>query len=59
MLVQNQAVEIARKSDVVVLTLGANWNSDGESGDRATLGFSPNQSMFSKAQSKKRNGLLT
>lgn len=41
-----QAVEIARKSDVVVLTLGANWNSDGESGDRATLGFSPNQSML-------------
>jgi hypothetical protein len=25
--------------------VGANWNSDGESGDRATLGLSPNQSL--------------
>lgn len=40
----SKAVSIAQQSDVVVLALGANWNSDGESGDRATLGFSPNQS---------------
>ncbi|KAJ6110911.1 beta-glucosidase [Penicillium sp. IBT 16267x] len=45
----DQAVEVARKSDVVVLTLGASWNSDGESGDRATLGFSPNQALLADA----------
>ncbi|KAJ5649149.1 beta-glucosidase [Penicillium longicatenatum] len=45
----DQAIEIARKSDLVVLTLGANWNSDGESGDRATLGFSSNQTLLAEA----------
>ncbi|KAJ5641997.1 beta-glucosidase [Penicillium lividum] len=45
----DQAVEIARNSDVVILALGANWNSDGESGDRATLGFSSNQTLLAYA----------
>ncbi|KAJ6007301.1 beta-glucosidase [Penicillium herquei] len=45
----DQAVAVAQKSDVVVLALGANWNSDGESGDRATLGFSPNQTILAEA----------
>ncbi|KAJ8073027.1 hypothetical protein PM082_019895 [Marasmius tenuissimus] len=41
-----QAVEVAKAADVVVLAVGANWNSDGESGDRATLGLSPNQTVL-------------
>ncbi|KAJ5272333.1 beta-glucosidase [Penicillium angulare] len=45
----DQAVEVAKASDVVILALGANWNSDGESGDRATLGFSPNQTSLANA----------
>ncbi|KAJ5919505.1 beta-glucosidase [Penicillium verhagenii] len=45
----DQAVDVAKKSDVVILALGANWNSDGESGDRATLGFSPNQTLLADA----------
>ncbi|KAJ5737858.1 beta-glucosidase [Penicillium malachiteum] len=45
----DQAVGVAQKSDVVILALGANWNSDGESGDRATLGFSPNQTILADA----------
>ncbi|KAL0564475.1 hypothetical protein V5O48_017569, partial [Marasmius crinis-equi] len=44
-----QAVEVAQASDVVVLAVGANWNSDGESGDRATLGLSPNQTVLADA----------
>jgi hypothetical protein len=39
-----QAVDLAKSSDAVVLVVGAAWNSDGESGDRATLELSPNQS---------------
>lgn len=39
-----KAVETASSADVVLLAVGANWNSDGEGGDRATLGLSPNQS---------------
>ncbi|KAJ5706573.1 beta-glucosidase [Penicillium malachiteum] len=45
----DQAVAVAQKSDLVVLALGANWNSDGESGDRATLGFSHNQTILAEA----------
>ncbi|KAF9259836.1 glycoside hydrolase family 3 protein [Marasmius fiardii PR-910] len=41
-----QAVEVAKAADVVVLAVGANWNSDGESGDRATLGLSANQTVL-------------
>ncbi|KAG7100249.1 hypothetical protein E1B28_002021 [Marasmius oreades] len=44
-----QAVEIARAADVMVLAVGANWNSDGESGDRATLGLSANQTVLADA----------
>lgn len=33
-------------SDVIILAVGANWNSDGESADRATLSLSPDQSEF-------------
>lgn len=40
-----QAVEVANSADVVVLAVGAAWNSDAEGGDRATLGLSPNQSQ--------------
>jgi hypothetical protein len=41
-----KAVALAKSSDVIILAVGANWNSDGESGDRATLELSPNQSTF-------------
>ncbi|KAF7289794.1 Glycoside hydrolase family 3 protein [Mycena indigotica] len=44
-----RAVDLAKKADVVVLAVGANWNSDGESGDRATLGLSPNQTVLADA----------
>ncbi|KAJ5382055.1 beta-glucosidase [Penicillium cataractarum] len=44
-----QAVELAGESDVVILAVGANWNSDGESGDRATLGLSPSQTTLADA----------
>ena len=39
----NQAVQLANSADVVVLAVGAAWNSDGESGDRGTLGLPPSQ----------------
>jgi hypothetical protein len=39
-----QAVDLGKTSDVIVLAVGANWNSDGENGDRGTLGLSLNQS---------------
>ncbi|KAJ7210633.1 glycoside hydrolase family 3 protein [Mycena haematopus] len=32
------AVDVATGADLIVLAVGANWNSDAESGDRATLG---------------------
>lgn len=44
-----QAVEVARSADVVVLAVGAAWNSDGESGDRATLGLAPGQDALARA----------
>lgn len=40
-----QAVEIAQDADMIILAVGASWNSDGENGDRASLGLSVNQSM--------------
>jgi hypothetical protein len=40
-----QAVDVAETADIVVLAVGANWNSDGENGDRATLGLSVKQSQ--------------
>ncbi|KAJ6613156.1 glycoside hydrolase family 3 protein [Mycena sp. CBHHK59/15] len=36
-------------ADVVVLAVGANWNSDGENGDRTTLGLSVNQTVLADA----------
>ncbi|KAI1767029.1 glycoside hydrolase family 3 protein [Hypoxylon sp. FL1150] len=43
-----QAVELASSADVVVLTVGAAWNSDGENGDRGTLGLSPTQDELAR-----------
>ncbi|KAI1435513.1 glycoside hydrolase family 3 protein [Xylaria sp. CBS 124048] len=45
----SQAVRAAQSSDLVVLAVGAAWNSDGESGDRATLGLSPSQDVLARA----------
>ncbi|THU97562.1 glycoside hydrolase [Dendrothele bispora CBS 962.96] len=45
----SKAVEIAKSSDLVILAVGANWNSDGESGDRGTLGLSANQTQLADA----------
>ncbi|KAF7300961.1 Glycoside hydrolase family 3 protein [Mycena indigotica] len=44
-----QAVDIAKSADLVVLAVGANWNSDAESSDRATLGLSVNQTELADA----------
>lgn len=44
-----QAVEVAQSADVIVLAVGAAWNSDGESGDRATLGLAPSQDELAQA----------
>ncbi|KAL6874828.1 glycoside hydrolase family 3 protein [Trichoderma novae-zelandiae] len=43
-----QAVAIAKDSDIVVLAVGAAWNSDGESGDRGTLGLAPSQEELAR-----------
>jgi hypothetical protein len=43
-----QAIDVARDSDLVVLALGAAWNSDGENGDRATLGLPPSQDALAR-----------
>ncbi|KAK8079408.1 Glycoside hydrolase family 3 [Apiospora hydei] len=45
----SQAAELAASADLVVLAVGAAWNSDGESGDRATLGLSPSQDALARA----------
>ncbi|KAJ7274830.1 glycoside hydrolase family 3 protein [Mycena rebaudengoi] len=44
-----KAVDVAKTADIIVLAVGANWNSDGENGDRATLGLSPNQTVLADA----------
>ncbi|KAI1828393.1 glycoside hydrolase family 3 protein [Xylaria intraflava] len=44
----SQAVQAAQSSDLVVLAVGAAWNSDGESGDRATLGLPPSQDALAQ-----------
>ncbi|KAM0254386.1 hypothetical protein ACHAQJ_006855 [Trichoderma viride] len=44
----DQAVSIAKDSDVVVLAVGAAWNSDGEGGDRGTLDLAPSQDALAK-----------
>ncbi|KAI1099634.1 glycoside hydrolase family 3 protein [Jackrogersella minutella] len=43
-----QAVQVASSSDVVILAVGAAWNSDGENGDRGTLGLAPNQDELAR-----------
>ncbi|KAH8675919.1 glycoside hydrolase family 3 protein [Xylariales sp. PMI_506] len=43
-----QAVEVAKEADVVILAVGAAWNSDGENGDRATLGLPPSQDLLAQ-----------
>lgn len=45
----SQAIEVAESADMIVLAVGAAWNSDGESGDRATLGLAPSQDKLAKA----------
>ncbi|KAI2637267.1 glycoside hydrolase family 3 protein [Xylaria nigripes] len=44
----SQAVKVAQSADLVVLAVGAAWNSDGESGDRATLGLAPSQDALAR-----------
>ncbi|KAJ7219664.1 glycoside hydrolase family 3 protein [Mycena haematopus] len=44
-----KALDVADTADVIVLAVGANWNSDGENGDRATLGLSVNQTILADA----------
>ncbi|KAJ7661448.1 glycoside hydrolase family 3 protein [Mycena polygramma] len=44
-----QAVDVAKSADLVVFAVGANWNSDAESADRATLGLSANQTVLADA----------
>ncbi|KAI1310888.1 glycoside hydrolase family 3 protein [Xylaria venustula] len=44
----DQAVNIAQSSDLVVLAMGAAWNSDGEGGDRGTLGLSSSQDVLAQ-----------
>jgi hypothetical protein len=44
-----KARSVAKDADLIVLTVGANWNSDGESGDRGTLGLCPNQTRLTEA----------
>lgn len=45
----SQAVQISESADIIVLAVGAAWNSDGESADRATLGLAPSQDALAKA----------
>ncbi|KAI8957937.1 glycoside hydrolase family 3 protein [Daldinia sp. FL1419] len=44
----DQAVQLASSSDIVILAVGAAWNSDGEGGDRGTLGLAPSQDLLAK-----------
>ncbi|KAI3337565.1 glycoside hydrolase family 3 protein [Xylariaceae sp. AK1471] len=44
----DQAVEVAQSADLVILAAGAAWNSDGEGGDRGTLGLSPSQDALAQ-----------
>ncbi|KAI0874386.1 glycoside hydrolase family 3 protein [Hypoxylon argillaceum] len=45
----DQAVRVAQSADLVILAVGAAWNSDGEGGDRGTLGLSPSQDALAQA----------
>lgn len=44
-----KAVDIASDADVIILAVGANWDSDGEGGDRSTLSLSANQTQLAEA----------
>jgi hypothetical protein len=44
-----KSISIARDADVIILAVGGAWNSDGESGDRGTLGLSTNQTELADA----------
>jgi hypothetical protein len=44
-----QAVQLASGADVVILAVGASWNSDGEGADRSTLGLAPSQDALARA----------
>ncbi|KAI1503333.1 glycoside hydrolase family 3 protein [Biscogniauxia marginata] len=44
----DQAVHLASSSDLIVLSVGAAWNSDGESGDRGTFGLAPSQDLLAR-----------
>lgn len=44
-----KAVAIAKDADTIVLALGAAWNSDGESGDRATMDLAAPQAALASA----------
>ncbi|KAK6069117.1 glycosyl hydrolase family 3 N terminal domain-containing protein [Seiridium cupressi] len=43
-----QATQVASGSDLIVLAVGAAWNSDGENGDRAALGLSASQDILAR-----------
>lgn len=42
-------MDIASDADVIVLAVGANWDSDGEGGDRSNLFLSANQTVLAEA----------
>ncbi|KAF2651489.1 glycoside hydrolase family 3 protein [Lophiostoma macrostomum CBS 122681] len=44
-----KSVDAAKDADIIVLAVGAAWNSDGESGDRATMDLSANQTALADA----------
>ncbi|KAF2706004.1 glycoside hydrolase family 3 protein [Pleomassaria siparia CBS 279.74] len=44
-----KSLEVAKDADVIILAVGGAWNSDGESGDRGTLGLSSNQTALADA----------
>lgn len=44
-----KSIALAKDADIIVLAVGGAWNSDGESGDRATLGLSANQTALADA----------
>lgn len=45
----SQAVSVASSADAIILAVGASWNSDGENGDRGTMGLSANQTALAHA----------
>ncbi|KAF1967430.1 glycoside hydrolase family 3 protein [Bimuria novae-zelandiae CBS 107.79] len=44
-----KSVALAAQADIIILAVGSAWNSDGESGDRATLSLSTNQTFLANA----------